>query len=134
MFDCYKYMNVYFFDRNKSFENDTKRVALLSIDDGDFYQEYKKYYKEAIQLIREAKDLEGVDQNNSYEKYQEAFNVFYELDLFIEKNRLKVSKAKRKKEIFSILKIFGWIISTIISGIVSSQFFPDIFNRIYNYF
>lgn len=117
--DCYKYLNVSFHNEIMSFEKRTKHVDLTVLDNGLFYPKFLELRKNAIDLIRKAKRNESIKLNDSFSDYQDAYNVYYELSELINSRRIEVNWARVKFSGIKLLKIIAWILSALISGLVS---------------
>jgi hypothetical protein len=120
LLDLYKYLNVYFHDKVEKFEKDTRNIDLASISDGVFYIEYKNLRKKAIQTIREAKKIESTNKPESFEKFQEAYNIYEALDSLIDDNVTSVCWAKARYSSNLLIKIVLWVITAVIAGIISN--------------
>ena len=117
--DCYKYLNVSFHNEIMSFEKRTKHVDLTVLDNGLFYPKFLELRKNAVNLIRKAKRNESIKLNDSFSDYQDAYNVYSELSDLINSRRIEVNWARVKFSGIKLLKIIAWILSAIISGLVS---------------
>lgn len=119
--DCYKFLNVSLYDKViKDFDKNYKGVDLSYIDNGDFIIKHRKLSKEIIIKLKEAKTKES-DENKSesISLYQEVYNKYSELENLIDINYRNLCWAKSKFRIRIMLKVFMWIGSAILSGLVS---------------
>ena len=123
--DCYKYLNVSFHNEIMSFERRTKHVDLTVLDNGLFYPKFLELRKNAVNLIRKAKRNESIKLNDSFSDYQDAYNVYSELSDLINSRSVEVSWARAKFSVIKLLKIFAWILSAVVSGLVSLFFTCD---------
>ena len=134
--DCYKYLDVSLYEKIQKFEKQTKHVDLTIIKDGLFYPEYKRLNTFSTKMVREAKSLESKDKDTALELYQNAYNAYCEIENLIDSSLQAVNWARRKFNIGRALKIFGWFIAAILSGLISlsiscndySVFFKHLFN------
>jgi len=117
--DCYKYLNVSFHNEIMSFEKRTKHVDLTVLDNGLFYPKFLELRKNAVNLIRKAKRNESIKLNDSFSDYQDAYNTYSELSDLINSRRIEVNWARVKFSGIKLLKIIAWILSALISGLVS---------------
>jgi hypothetical protein len=117
--DCYKYLDVSIFLDIEKFERQTKYVDLTAINNGDFFQEYKKFRNGATVAVREAKKVESSNNGLAMEKFQEAYNSYCELEVLILNNMGNVIWARKKYRVKQALKFFAYLLSAIISGIIS---------------
>jgi hypothetical protein len=123
--DCYKFLNVKCHDKTiKKFERSTKRVDLTTVSNGEFYIKYKEFRKQIIQNLKEAKRLEGQDKYQSVNFYQQAHNTYFELEELIDQNYVHICRAIAKFYFNKFLSFFMWILSAIVSGIISSSIIP----------
>ena len=117
--DCYKYLNVSFHNEIMTFEKRTKHVDLTVLDNGLFYPKFLELRKNAVNLIRKAKRNESIKLNDSFSDYQDAYNTYSELSDLINSRRIEVNWARVKFSGIKLLKIIAWILSALISGLVS---------------
>lgn len=121
IFDCFKFLNVYFEDEIKAFEKQTKNINLAVVKDGDFYINYKKMRKEVVITVRDAKKLETFNREASFLKFEESYNKFVELKNYIDEHIPAINWARILFSTKRTLKFFAWLISAIIAGIISSE-------------
>jgi len=119
--DCYKFLNVFYQEKIVKFEKETRNIDLISIDNGRFYNEFKQNHELAIESLREAKKLEGIDTEAAFQKYQESYNYLYDINQLITENYKKVTyKIFRQSSVY-ISKILIWVIIALLSGIFLSS-------------
>ena len=119
IFDCFKYLNVYYHDELKEFDKRYKNVNLLSINNGEFLRSYSQLRSNIKTTLKEAKKMESRDKNVSFNKYQETYNLFKKIDRLLDDNNANLFKAKICFTIKRIGKFFLWLGTAVISGIVS---------------
>ncbi|MCM1254506.1 MAG: hypothetical protein NC221_00085 [Duncaniella sp.] len=124
--DCFKCLNVILFSKIEDFERHTKNVDLTVIDNGLFFQKYSRQKFEAAQLVNEAKIAESVDSDNALELYQAACNIYSQIVVDINKTSDNVKWAKIRFTTRRFLTILGWIISIVVSAILSAIFSCEI--------
>lgn len=122
--DCFKCLDFLLSQRIEKFERQTRNVDLTVIDNGTFYSQYVQKQKRAINLIREAKKLESElnNERQAIERYEQSYNQYTDLELLIEDKVAEVKWARIKFWRNNILKVILWLLSAILSGIVSSYF------------
>lgn len=120
VFDCFKYLNVSLNDFVVKFEKQTKKIDLTTINNGDFFVKYKKLRASAIQAVRDAKKVESKDNQTAFEKYEEAFNIYCDLEELINSNFTNIIWARAKFNLGMIGKIILWLLAAILSGVISS--------------
>ena len=121
VFDCFKFLNAYYNNLVEKFEKKTKYIDLTVIDNGTFYIKYRNLRQSAINKVREAKREETINQETSFAYFQEAYNLYVELEELIDNNFTKITWARGKFHSINILKMLGWVALAIISGILSSD-------------
>lgn len=84
MLDCYKCLNLSLHDAVLLFERQTKHIDLTVLQNGTFYTKYKSLRTKAIQTVRKAKSLEALDSYAALDTFQEAFNVYCDLENIID--------------------------------------------------
>ena len=72
-------MNVFYYDFIKDFEKQYKNADLSLIDNGRFLRQYSKLKVDARRTVKEAKKLESVDSERSFDFFQQAYNKFTEI-------------------------------------------------------
>ena len=124
--DCYKFLNVSLYKSViKKFDKEYNGVDLSNINNGDFLIQHKKITREIIIRLKEAKSKEVLeDKSESIAIYEEVHNKYTELEDLIEQNCRNLFWAKSKFYVNKIWKIFLWIASAIVSGIISTCLLP----------
>ena len=119
--DCYKFLNVYLYDKViNDFDKKYKGVDLSHIDNGDFIIKHRRLTKDIILKLKEAKLKETYeDKKDSISLYQEVHNKYTELENLIDDNCRNLYWAKSKFRINILIKVIMWIGSAILSGMVS---------------
>jgi hypothetical protein len=117
--DCFKHLNVHYFEVGRKFERDYRNVDLTTISNGEFYVNYRRLKQLAVNAVRDAKKLETVDIEKAFSAYQDAYNKYVALDDFINQNITNIDWAKTKFTVKRILKFVAWLLSAIIAGIIS---------------
>ena len=119
-------MNVFFNDQLILFEKQTKKVDLTTINNGEFYIEYKKLRREAISKVKEAKRAEySANDGIDYTEFEESYNKYTELLDFIHNHSSEITWAKKKfytKNFFSVIVSFvSWVIGIILGAILTNN-------------
>lgn len=124
--DCYKFLNVSLYDSViKKFDKEYKGVDLSNINNGDFLIQHKKIAREIVVRLKEAKSKEVLEnKSESITIYESVHNKYTELEDLIEQNCRNLFWAKGKFYTSRISKIILWLISAIVSGIVSTCLLP----------
>ncbi len=127
--DCYKFLNVSLYDKIiKKFDKSYKGVDLSCINNGEFIMKHKTLTKDIIKILKKAKSKESEeDKSEAISLYQCAHNKYTELEDLIDDNCRNLFWAKGKFYTNKIWKGFLWLLSAIISGIISSCIVP--YNR-----
>lgn len=124
--DCFKSLNVIAYSQIEEFERQTRNIDLTVLDNGLFYPEYSRRKVEAAKIVRNAKIQESLNTYYALTKYQEAFNIYSKIVESINEISEKVKWAKVRFRIVRIVKIAGWILSVIISAVISAYFSCEI--------
>jgi hypothetical protein len=118
--DCYKYLNVIFFDKIANFEKrDMRHVDLSFIDNGKFYPKFEKLRREAVNLSREARKAESTIKLLSLELYEKTYNKYNEIEQFIDDNSDNFAWAKKKFFINRGVAILIWFLTLLAGGAIS---------------
>jgi len=120
VFDCFKYLNVSLHDSIVRFENQTKRIDLTTIDNGEFILKYRQLRQDSTKAVRKGKEIESFNKQVAFEEYEKAFDCYMQLEELIEINASKISWAKARFTLQMGIKILGWLIAAILSGIISA--------------
>lgn len=124
--DCFKCLNVILFSQIEDFEKRTKNIDLTVIDNGLFYPKYARQKVDAAKYVNEAKITEGYDSEKSLELYQSACNIYSEIVVEINRINENVKWAKVRFTTRRVLTIIGWVVSVVISAILSALFSCEI--------
>lgn len=123
LLDCYKYMCIGYDDKYKEYQNLYKNVDLSVIDNGDFLKKVvsdKQIVSNKIHKARlEELSLEN-NEENTFQNYEDAYNIYCELIRYIEDHNSLLDKAKHKyttktivSYIFGVIGILGTIFTVI---------------------
>lgn len=119
-FDCFKFLNVFLHDKVSRFEKQTRNTNLSVISNGDFFIQFNKLNKGAILAVRDAKRLEHTNSDRAFEKFEEAYNLYTDLENLIDEHRHLINWARLKHPLGTVLKIVLFFITAIISGFISN--------------
>lgn len=119
MLDCYKCLNLSLHDVVLLFEKQTKRIDLTVLQNGTFYPKYKSLRTQSIKAVRKAKSLEAINTNDSLDAYQQAYNVYSELELLLDTVTADVHWARVRFTVRRTMQVLLWILSAVASGVVS---------------
>jgi hypothetical protein len=129
--DCYKFICVALDDKYKKFESNYERVDLSFIDNGEFLPKLLETRKNAIGLMKSARETDfsvnSDDETNcaeAYTRYEKAFIAYSNVEKLIDDSYKKLENLKKKAVIKDFSVVGGWIIGIIgiIIGIVSFFF------------
>ena len=101
------------------FERQTKHIDLTVLQNGVFYPKYKSLRTKAIQTVRKAKSLEAMDSNAALDSYQEAFNVYCDLENIIDEVTPDLHWARVRFSVRRVMQVVLWILSAVASGVIS---------------
>lgn len=118
--DCFKHLNVYYYEVSRKFERNCRNVDLTTVSNGEFYIKYRKLKQSAVNTVRKAKKVETIDIEKAFDTYQKAYSEYAALDDFINQNLTNINWAKVKFTVKRTLKFFAWLLSAIIAGIISN--------------
>ena len=89
------------------------------MQDGTFYPKYKVLRVQVVQYVRKAKSLESIDTKDALDVFQESYNIYCELENLIDAVTPDLHWAHVRFSIKKALKVFLWILSAVVSGIIS---------------
>ena len=114
IYDCFKQLNIIFFDYVDSYESKYFGKHWLRINDGQFWTDYTSLRYEVVQSIEKAKTYESVDADIAFNNYQSAYvtqgKVYDLLTEYKRKLQISIPKAVWVK----INSLWGWIFTTIL--------------------
>ena len=126
--DCYKFLDVWYYEQIGLIEKRFHRVDLSTIDNGAFLIAYLDKKQNAIRYTRNAKKIETRNFDESlieYEKAYQAYDATYE---FLFENLAKLQWAKTKFYTTGLfIKVFPWLIA-IVLGFFSWQDLTRLFS------
>lgn len=117
--DCFKCLNILLFKKVEEFERQTKNVDLKVLDNGEFYPKYKKLKRDAAETVKQAKLVESKDSIEALTLYDAAYNKYVELEDLLKDCAENVKWARVHFTVKRILKIIVWVVSVIVSGLLS---------------
>ncbi len=120
--DCFKYLDVFLFEKVKRFERNTRNIDISVLDNGAFYPDFCQLQKEAVKYVREAKKTESFDIVKSLNLYQFAYNTYCKLEEKIDDKSGEIQWAKIRFSVKRVIKTTLWILAALISGLVSLFF------------
>lgn len=128
--DCFKCLNVIQYQKIETFESHTRNVDLTVIDNGLFYPEYSRLKVEAERKVKDAKIAEASNLDEALNLFQESYNLYSRITELIDSVREKTKWAKVRFTTRRWLTIIGWIVSVLISAVVSAIFSCEIISSI----
>lgn len=128
--DCFKTLNVIAYRQIELFEKQTKNVDLTVIDNGMFFPEYSMMKVKAAEVVRQAKEFEAYDSYEALSKYQESYNLYSGIVERIHGVSEKVKWARVRFVSRRLITIGGWVVSIIVSALVSAYFSCEIIARL----
>ena len=130
--DCYKFLNVALHKIViERFDKRTKGVDLGAVNNGTFFTVYSEAKKFINTHLKEAKLLEVQDKDKSVKEYELVYNKFSELETFLDDNERYICWARARYYSNKVLKLIGWVLAAILSGIISSIYIT--WNRIFSF-
>ena len=117
--DCFKYLDVFLFEKVKRFEHTTRNIDISVLDNGAFYPLFCNLQKEAIRHVRDAKKAEASDIEISLNFYQLAYNTYCKLEELIDDKTGEIRWAKVRFTTKKAINILLWTLAAILSGMVS---------------
>jgi hypothetical protein len=119
-FDCYKYLDAWFHDYIVKFEKKyANRIDITLINNGEFAPKFRKIQSDALKEVKKAKKAESVDKQMSFNSYQEAYNIYSNLEELIDSNICQFSWAKIRKRANRTITFVVWLVSVVISSIIT---------------
>lgn len=130
IYDCFKQLNILFFDYINEYEANHFGKHWLRVKDGEFWNAYTSLRYEVVKNVEDAKLHESFDANKAFESYQNAYvlqgKVYDLLGTYDSELRLSFLKIFWMK--MNSLK--GWIFSTIALAVIPSALWEIPWNEI----
>lgn len=130
--DCFKCLIVILYQQIELFERQTRNVDLTVIDNGTFFPEYSRMKVEAASLVKNAKIREFSDFTLALEEYEKACAIYTDIVNRIETVSEKTKWARVRFTTRRIITVMAWIISIVISAIISAFFSCEIISSLFS--
>jgi len=117
--DCFKYLDVFLYEKIRNFEKRTRNIDLTVLDNGQFFPTFCKLKKDAVISVRQAKNLESMNIIKSLEFYQLAYNQYCDLENKIDDKTGEINWLKVRFSFNRLFKLAIWILAAILSGLLS---------------
>lgn len=124
--DCFKFLNVYYHELSREFERSWKHFDVTSVNNGEFYIDYKRIKGGAIKAVRQAKKIETACKEKAFTLFQDAYNQYSDLDDLIYSNLCNIRWAKAKFSFRRIFKLFVELLLAIIVTYIAMKLFPSL--------
>ena len=121
VFDCFKFLIVLLHKELDAFERKYRNVDLAVVADGQFFIKYKRLRRDSLNAVANAKKLETLDRVQSFEEFQNAYNLMVDLESCIVEYTPAVNRARVRFSSRRVLKFLGWLAAAAISGAISSK-------------
>lgn len=118
IYDCFKQLNILFYDFAADYETKYFDSHWLCFDNGEFWRKYTSKRKEITSNVEQAKIHESSNSEKTFEFFQNAYVLQGEVyDLLEEhKEALQLSRVKSYWQKINSLK--GWVLSTIALAVI----------------
>lgn len=129
--DCFKCLIVIMFQKIENFDKRTRNIDLTVIDNGLFYPEYSRLKVEAANAVNNAKLQESINIEDALIEFERACNIYSDIINSIDRINESVRWAKVRFSSKKILTAIVWVLSVVISAIISALFTCEIFASIF---
>lgn len=126
--DCFKNLNIHYFEEAKGFEEKYRKVDITLVNNGEFYRQYLELKKQAVDFVHEAKLEETLDFEKAFDLYQEGYLAYAKLSDFIRKNAYGLEWVKKRFFKKWQQGIIGGLIGIIIGSLLGSCVFTPLFD------
>ena len=135
--DCYKFLNVIFFDDfDKFLSKDGRIINYSDIESGKFIKEVSLLKAKAEKFSEEARTQESINKGQALGYWQEMHIAYSKAFKYIEDNHDNIlwakSKFKRERNWRRFWSISKWILTIILSWVLghyTSPYIKDFFNK-----
>lgn len=117
--DCFKYLDVFLYEKILSFDKRTRNIDLTVLDNGQFFPVFSKLKKDTVISVRKAKQMESLDVYKSLDLYQLAYNQYCELEDKIDQKTAEINWLKVRFSVHRFLKLLLWVFAAMLSGMLS---------------
>lgn len=140
IYDCFKQLNILFFDYINSYESDYFGKHWLRINDGTFWYDYISLRYDVVKNVEEAKLFESFDADKAFGSYQNAYVLQGKVYDLLEKHDGELRLSRPRVFWMKMNSLKGWILSTLVLAVIPSalweipwskigDFLIDIFNK-----
>ena len=140
IYDCFKQLNILFFDYINSYEADYFGKHWLRINDGTFWYDYVSLRYDVVKNVEEAKLFESLDADKAFGSYQNAYVLQGKVYDLLEKHDGELRLSRPRVFWMKMNSLKGWILSTLVLAVIPSalweipwskigDFLIDIFNK-----
>ena len=120
IFDCFKQLNIYLYDKIEAKENKYYSALWLEWDEGVFWNAYLNAKTNARLASIEAKKEETVNQEYAMKKYEEAYCNYCTLEGMLNKKGKRLWLSFIYKFAVQAVEGWHWLITTIILSIIAA--------------
>lgn len=119
------------FQKIEQFEKRTRNIDLTVIDNGLFYPEYSRLKVEAAIAVNNAKLNESINIDDALIEFERACNIYSDIVNSIDRVNETVKWAKVRFSSRKIITILAWVVSIVVSAIISALFTCEIFSSFF---
>lgn len=120
IFDCFKQLNVFLYDKIEAKEKKYYSSLWLEWDKGNFWNNYLNTKTKARIASIEAKKKETEDQEYAMEKYEEAYCNYCNVESLLNKKHKLLWGSFLYKHATQAISGWNWLITTIILSSISA--------------
>lgn len=120
IYDCFKQLNILFFDYVNKYEADYFGKHWLRVNNGAFWNDYTSLRHEVVKNVEEAKLYESFGEDKAFGCYQNAYILQGKVYDLLEKYDGELHLSRLKVLWLKMNSLKGWIFSTIILAIIPS--------------
>ena len=120
IFDCFKQLNVFLYDKIEAKENKFYSSLWLEWDEGNFWNSYLSAKTNARIASIEAKKKETIDQEYSMKKYEEAYCNYCNVESLLNKKHKLLWVSFFYKHATQAISGWNWFITTLLLSIIAA--------------
>lgn len=114
IYDCFKQLNIIFFDYVNKYESKHFGKHWLRVDGGKFWSAYTSLRYEVVQNVENAKKYESFNADMAFDNYQNAYVLQGEVYDLLEAHKHELQLSMLQVLLMKINSLWGWILTTII--------------------
>lgn len=129
IYDCFKQLNIIFFDYVNEHEHLNFGSHWICLDGGNFWDTYTSLRKRIGKYIEDAKNEENKNYDKSFGYYQEAYVLQGKVYNLLDKHKEQLCLSKKRYYWQRINSMKGWLLATFLLAIIPAIIWEGFIHR-----